>query len=85
MLITASAACRSCAVCVLRRQYGSATYDWKDTDGTGLRLALWVNDTSVKEAAQGADSGQTSPGVNRWNAGVNLASNTYLQFLTVQS
>lgn len=71
-------------MCLLRRQLGSATYDWKDTDGTGLRLSLWVNDTSVKEASQGADSGQAAPGVNRWNAGVNLASNTYLKFLTVR-
>ena len=56
-----------------------------NTDGTGLRLALWVNDTSVKEASQGADSGQAAPGIGRWNAGINLASNTYLKFLTVRA
>ena len=44
---------------------------------------MWVNDTRMQAAAQGLTAGQAAPGINRWNTAINLATNTYLNFLQV--
>ena len=65
------------------RQPGNVALDWRDTDATGLRLDMWVNDTRMQAVAQGLTAGLAAPGINRWNTAMNLASNSYLNFLQV--
>lgn len=65
-------------------------FDWGATDGTQLRLDVWLNDTSAASGVatttqKGSKYQSAAPGNSRAAAAVNLASNTYMRLVTVRT